>query len=113
MKEKKADKAILIRSLDTYFTETSTREDRNEDGKLIMITSYDICAKIEYAFYIRDSVADKSASENCRFFTTRSVRGRLGIGFGPDIVGKRKHTYKMVAQNADNYISKMSEELTQ
>ena len=113
MKENNTRKAIVIRSLETYFTETSSHEERNDDNKLVTVTAYDICAKVEYVTYVNDSVVDRSTPENCRYFTSRSVKGRFNISFGPDIVGKRKHTYKMVEQSADNYISKMSEELTQ
>ena len=49
--------------------------------------------------------------ENCKFYTERSTQGRFSISFGPDIVGKSKHTYGAVAANAARYISFISTQL--
>jgi hypothetical protein len=104
MKENNAGKAILIRSLDTYFIDTESKVERNDDGKPITVTSYDMCVNNEYTLYDRNKILKQSVIKNCEFFTTRSFKGRFGISFGPDIVGKRKHTYKVVAYNANRYI---------
>lgn len=100
MTEKKAGRAIVILSLEAYFNESGSKEETDEDGKPVTITSYDLCAKNEYALFGPDSILKRSTLENCEFFTTRSVRGSFSIRFGPDIVGKKKHTYKVVANNA-------------
>ena len=99
MKERNADKCILIVSLDAHFDETGSSEERDmEDGKIRTITSYDICATNEYVLYEKNKVLKQSTIESCKPFTTRKVKGRFGIGFGPDIVGKKKHTYGIVEQ---------------
>lgn len=108
MKENNADKAILIWSLDTYFNDAGYKEETGDDGKPRTVTSYDMCVNNEYTLYSMNKLLKQSAIRNCEFFTTRSVKGRFGISFGPDIVGKRKHTYKVVAYNANRYILEIS-----
>lgn len=108
MKENNADKAILIWSLDAYFIETESKEERDDDGKPRIVTSYDMCVNNEYTLYGINKILKQSIINNCEYFTSRSVKGRFGISFGPDIVGKRKHTYKVVAYNANRYILDIS-----
>ena len=104
MRENNADKAILIWSVDTYFIDSGNKEERDDDGKIRTVTSYDMCVNNEYTLYDTSKIIKQSAIKNCEFFTTRSVKGRFAISFGPDIVGKRKHTYKVVAYNANRYV---------
>ncbi|RYG40329.1 MAG: hypothetical protein EOO01_27570 [Chitinophagaceae bacterium] len=104
MKQHHTRKAILIRSLDTYFLETGSKEETDDDGKPRIITSYNLCVKNAYSLFSSDDLLKESVIDYCEFFNTRSVKGRFGIRFGPDIVGKRKHTYELVAKNASNYI---------
>ena len=111
LKENNAEKAILIWSLDTRFEEAGSREETGDDGKPRTITSYNLCAENEYTLYGKDKILKQSTTENCEFFTTRSVKGRFVLNFGPDIVGKKKHTYKIVARNASKYISDISTRL--
>ncbi len=108
MKERNADKCILIVSLDAHFDETGSSEERDmEDGKIRTITSFDICATNDYVLYERNKILRQSMVKSCKPFTTRKVKGRFGLGFGPDIVGKKKHTYGIVERNADDYISQI------
>jgi hypothetical protein len=111
MKENNAGKAILVWSLDTHFNESGNREETGDDGKPRTIISYDLCARNEYTLYSKDKILKQSTTENCEFFTTRSVKGRFVLNFGPDIVGKKKYTYKIVANNASKYISEISTQL--
>ena len=112
MKERNAEKCILIVSLDAHFDETGSSEERDmEDGKIRTITSYDICATNDYVLYERNKILRQSTVNSCKPFTSRKVKGRFGIGFGPDIVGKKKHTYGIVERNADDYISQILTDL--
>lgn len=112
MKERNADKCILIVSLDAHFDETGSSEERDmEDGKIRTITSYDICATNDYVLYERNKISRQSMVNSCKPFTSRKVKGRFAIGFGPDIVGKKKHTYGIVERNADDYISQILTDL--
>lgn len=106
IKEKNAFKAIVVWSLNAHFEEAGEREEtNNEDGKPRTITTYNLCITNDYILYNRNSESKQSTIENCEFFTTRSVKGRFVIKFGPDIVGKRKHTYKKVENNANAYLT--------
>ena len=112
--DNKATKAILIRSLDVHFEEADVKESTDSEGETRIITSYDLCANIEYTIYDKDRIiiSRPSTIENCEFFTTRSVKdGKFVLRFPPDIVGKKKHTYKIVEKNAEKYVSKISPQL--
>lgn len=109
--ENKSTKAILIRSLEAYFEETSEKESTDSEGRAIIVTSYDLCAKNEYSLFEKYRIINpmQSAITNCEFFTTRSVKDRnFVIRVGPDIVGKKKHTFGIVAKNAEKYVSEIS-----
>jgi hypothetical protein len=104
MQQHHAVNAILIRSLDVFFEDSGSKEETGDDGKPRTITSYNLCVKNEYWLYNSHEKLKQSVTDYCEFFTTRSVKGRFAIQFGPDIVGKSKHTYEPVAKNAANYI---------
>ena len=72
-------------------------------------TGYDLCSRIDYTFYTMDLTSKESQVNLCDYFTTRSVNDKaFTIKFGPDIVGKKKHTYGAVEKNAANYISSLA-----
>jgi hypothetical protein len=105
LNDNKTAKAILIRSLEVYFDETGERETTNSDGKPQVTTDYDLCAKVEYTFYNSTEKAKETKIDNCKYFTSRSVKdGHFVLSFGPDIVGKKKHTYGAVEKNAEQYV---------
>ena len=105
MKEKGAGLAIVIWLLDARFEESGETESEDSEGKTVINVSYDLCVTNEYLLYNAEKLIKLSKTENCEAFTTRSVRGRFTIRFGPDIVGKRKHTFRPVENNASAYIT--------
>jgi len=103
------NQAIVIRSLEVYFNEAGEthREEYGLSPKTE--TKYDLCSKIDYAFYNADFTSKESQVNKCDYFTTRSVNdSKFVIQFGPDIVGKKKHTYGTIEKNAENYISSIA-----
>jgi len=113
MEEKKASKAILIRSLDAYFNEVGERTEEgygNEKDKIV--TSYDLCSNVSYSIYSRSAILKRSDILYCEYFTSRSQNdSHFTIKFGPDIVGKKKHTYGSVKKNALKYLADIESEL--
>lgn len=105
LKENNAVKAILIRSLDVFFDEVGESNTYDSDGKPQITTKYDLCSRVEYVIYKRGERSNESAISNREYFTSRSVKEkRFVIKFGPDIVGKKKHTYGIVEKNAEEFI---------
>jgi hypothetical protein len=114
IRENNAIAAILIRSLEVYFDETSETNTTNSDGKPQVTTAYDLCARNEYAIFSREIILNGSKIGNRRFFTSRSVNdGHFSFTFGPDIVGKKKHTYEIVERNAQIYMAEIVYQLQQ
>ena len=113
MEEKKASKAILIRSLDAYFNEGGERQEEGYgDEKNKIVTSYDLCSNVGYSIYSRSAKLKPSDILVCEYFTSRSVNdSHIIIKFGPDIVGKKKHTFGSVKKNALKYLDEIEYEL--
>ena len=105
IRQQSAGKAVLIRSLDAYFDESGNHEYTNDEGKQKVAVTYDLCTKIGYTVYTIDSALLRPEVVNCKQFTERSVSAKFSIRFGPDIVGKRKHTYGAVMNNANKFVS--------
>jgi hypothetical protein len=63
---------------------------------------FDICSNVLYTIYWKDSKKLPSEIKQCEFFTSRGTFSGL-LSFGPDIVGKKKHAYKMLKKNLDTY----------
>lgn len=105
MHSKQARNAIVIRSLEVYFYEGGEKHTDEYGSSPKIETSYDLCSKVDYEFYGLDSVLQQKQINLCDYFTTRSVNDKaFVIKFGPDIVGKKKHTYGAIEKNADSYI---------
>lgn len=109
MHSKQARNAIVTRSVEVYFNEGGEKH-TNEYGSSPKIeTSYDLCSKVDYEFYGLDSVLQQKQINLCDYFTTRSVNDKsFVIKFGPDIVGKKKHTYGAIEKNAARYVGLLS-----
>ena len=74
---------------------------------------WDLCARNEYILYGKDKILQKSIVDNCEFFTKRNQgRGRFVIAIGPNVVGNKKYTFRIVAKNADKYVSRISMQLS-
>ncbi len=95
-----ASTAIVIRRLDVYFDQTGVEVVKDKDGKS-RTASYDICAVVTYGLYDREKKLPGSETRVCEFYTTRSVISGL-LASGPDIVGKRKDAFKILAKNVEN-----------
>jgi len=104
MLQNRASRAIVIMRLDTYFNQTGVEVTKDDNGKS-RVASYDLCANINYRLYHNGAKWSHSKITNCEFFTTRSVVSGL-FAAGPDIVGKKKHVFKIVRENALEYLSK-------
>ena len=111
LEQNNATKAILIRETDVYFNSGNSRTEQEYGEKAKTINPYDLCSKIKYVLYQKNKNPVGREMEDCKFFTERSTQGRFSISFGPDIVGKKKHTFGAVAANAARYVSFISTEL--
>lgn len=99
-----ASRAIVIMRLDAFFNQTNVEVEKDEHGKS-RTASYDICANINYRLYHKGAQWTQSSIINCEFFTNRAVVSGL-FAAGPDIVGKKKHVFKMMRKNALEYLAK-------
>jgi hypothetical protein len=105
MVKNNAGNAIVIRSLNVYFNEAAEKHTEEYGSSPKIETTYDLCSKVDYTFYNINSSSKQSQVNHCEYFTTRSMNDKaIVIKFGPDIVGKKKHTYGAVEKNAENYI---------
>jgi hypothetical protein len=111
MDQYKSSRAILVWTGDVYFREGDSKEVEEYGGGTKTEVSYDMCARYEYTLYYRSRNLELSTVENCEYFTSRSSSGKFAIRFGPDIVGKKKHTYNIVDNNADKYIYQVAGKL--
>ena len=99
-----ASRAIVIMRIDAFFNQTGVEVEKDEHGKS-REASYDLCANIKYRLYQARAIWSDSKITNCKFFTSRSVVSGL-FAAGPDIVGKKKHVFKIVRENALEYLEK-------
>ena len=103
MLQNSASRAIVIMRLDAYFNQTGVEVTKDDNGKS-RVASYDLCANINYRLYHNGEKWTHSKITNCEFFTSRSVASGL-FAAGPDIVGKKKHVFKIVRKNALEYLA--------
>jgi len=94
---------IVIKDLNVFFNQTNVEVTKDATGTS-REASYDLCTAISYDGYWVQPTIKSSIINDCRFFTKRSVVSGL-FAAGPDVVGKSKYTYDMVARNASLYIS--------
>jgi len=104
MLQNSASKAIVIMRLDAFFNQTGVEVTKDDNGKS-RDASYDLCANINYRLYQKGARWSHSKITNCEYFTTQSVVSGL-FAAGPDIVGKKKHVFKIVRKNALEYLAK-------
>ena len=102
---KQALYAVVINSVDANFEEMGEKESEDSDGKYQVTTTYDLCTRVQYVLYRIHGEMDEKTKTVCDFFTTRTVKGRVQIHFGPDIVAKKKHTYDAIRKNAVAFIT--------
>lgn len=102
MTNNKATTAIVIKKLDVYFEKTGVDVTGEKHNKT-RIASYDICSVVSYELYYRESKPRESETTFCEHFTERQVISGL-LAAGPDVVGKRKHAFKIIAKNAERYL---------
>lgn len=95
---------LVIKSLNVFFQNSGETVERGSDGKREKTIRYDLCTAIEYVVYSRDARKRETKIEDCEFFTDRTSSGTFSIQAGPDIVGKKKHTYKAVNKNAERFV---------
>lgn len=105
IKKHSATIAIVIKSLNAYFEQTGVEVTKEPDGKK-RVASYDIHADVIYHLYNETSLIKKSDIKVWEYFTDRTVISGL-LAAGPDIVGKRKHAFKITGKNAEQYISEI------
>jgi CHAT domain-containing protein/Tfp pilus assembly protein PilF len=97
-----ASAAIVIKKLDVHFNQTGVDVVKVKDGKE-RTASYDICAVVTYSQYDREKKGTESEIRVCEFYTTRGVASGL-LAAGPDVVGKSKDAFKIIAKNADQLV---------
>ncbi len=112
MEQNKAGKAVVVVSNEVYFEETGVEETTDFDGKVKNIASWDLCAKNTYTLFDKNKILQQSIIDNCEFFTTRNQGGgRFVIAIGPNVVSRKKHTFGIVAKNAEKYVSQICPQL--
>ena len=99
----KAVFVIVIKKLDVYFEQTRVDIERDNDGSKTRTAFYDICAEVNYVLYKAGDKPYHSKTKNCEYFTKRNVASGM-FAAGPDIVGKSKYAYEIVARNASLYL---------
>lgn len=109
MKANNAGLAIFVRSLDVFFENAGESVDKDAEGKRKKTIRYDLCTNIGYSVYNGPGRKDEVTVRDCEFFTDRTSSGTFSVQFGPDIVGKRKHTYKAVKRNAEKFFYEQQE----
>ena len=98
-------KLIVIKDLNAFFTQTGVEVTKDASGKS-RVASFDINADIVYEVYNEKGLVKEFRTQTFEFFTERSVLSGVFAG-GPDIVGKRKHAFKIVQKNAQQFIREM------
>ena len=96
---------IVIRDLNAFFTQTGVEVTKDASGKR-RVASFDINADIVYDVYNENGLLKEFKTQAFEFFTERNVMSGLLAG-GPDIVGKKKHAFKIVQKNAEQFIREM------
>ncbi len=106
IKEYKADRAIVIDTMNVFFKQTRVEVTKDKDGKS-RAAFYDICAFVRYNFYDTYTRKDSRKTENCKFFTERNTMSGF-LSVGPDVVGKSKYAFSMLEENAKQYLGSVS-----
>ena len=106
IKKHNATKAIVIKNVNAYFNQTGLEVTRGSDGKKERSASYDIVAEVEYTLYGDTSRLKKFETKVWQYFNDRSVVSGL-LAAGPDIVGKHKHAFKIVRENAKEFVKEL------
>jgi len=101
-----ATKAIVIKNVNAYFYQTGVEVTRGSDGKKERSASYDIVAEVEYTLYGDTSRLKEFETKVWQYFNDRSVVSGL-LAAGPDIVGKHKHAFKIVRENAKEFAKEL------
>ena len=94
--------AIVIKKIDVYFNLNNVEVTGVKNDKT-RTAAYTLCADITYNLYSGTSDLKVSPTNICEFYSNRNVvSGMLAVG--PDIVGKRKDAFKIIAKNAEKYL---------
>jgi len=101
--------AIVIKKLDVHFDQTGVEVTGVKHDKT-RIASYDICAVVLYKLYRKEANNIESETTFCEYYTQRNVVSGL-LAAGPDVVGKRKDAFKIIAKNARKYLSEFYYEI--
>ncbi len=101
----KATMALVITNLNVYFEQTDVEVAKDWDGKKTRKAFYDICCTVTYSIFSLGFTTMTSEEKNCEFFTRRTVVSGV-LAAGPDVVGKKKHTYDMVKENALKFLNR-------
>lgn len=104
-----ASTAIVIKTLEVYFDQTGVEVTGVKNDKT-RTASYDICAEVLYKLYRREVKPLDSKTTLCEYYTERNVVSGF-FAAGPDVVGKRKDTFKIIEKNARKYLWNFSYEL--
>ena len=102
MAANKATTAIIIKKLEVHFDQTDVEVTGPKKDKT-RIASYNICADITYGSYSRKMKLKESEIRICEFYIKRIVTSGL-FAAGPDVVGKKKDAFKIIAKNAQKYL---------
>ncbi len=109
MTQNTASISIVIRDLNVFFDQTGV-EVTGEKGSKDRTASYDICSVVAYDLYKDDGKVKSFPTTFCEFFTKRSVLSGF-FASGPDVVGKKKHTFPIVNKNASRFLDEPEVEL--
>lgn len=101
MKERNANKAIVINQFDVFFNQVDVEVSSTPEGKT-RVARYDICSDITYLEYRATLLVDSSTVHECEFYSNRTVASGL-LAAGPSIVSNKKEALHITRRNVEKY----------
>jgi hypothetical protein len=100
----KASIAIVVKDIDVNFQQTNVDVSGEKHNKT-RTAYYDILSNVTYGIYNSETKLNDQEISIREFHSKRDVVSGL-LAFGPDIVSNKKDAFKMIAKNAEQYLSK-------
>lgn len=96
---------LVVDTLDVRFEESGESESQDSEGRTRYITKYDLCTEVKYRLLGPEGAASDTTILDCHYFTSRSTTASFRIQFGPDVVGKKEHSFEAVRKNVRRFVS--------
>ena len=101
----KASRIIFLDWVDVRFHQTHVEVEKTDSGKE-RTAYYDICGEIKVTHLEPYKSMHDVQEKVCEHFTDRSVMSGL-LAAGPDVVGKKKHTFPILDKAVVTLVSKL------